>query len=303
MQRIIGTATVFLPTTSFTVHRPPMPPDPSTPSFYFRRPPRPPTQSNSANQSKPSMPKPPPPLAKPHRQVVVEHIKAGLRPPSFQGLEHDKEVFLLVANHSPQKLKRQLFYHASMLLRGKPDFMREVVTIDPSLFICGTNDCQQDLYLILFVFSISPQTVHDYILDLNNPNAIPRRGIIGSGGVRLHCRRQKEFVGWLYEKLGAMMEVYDGPIREIIDRSILNQGDDTSDHFQGLILGYLWGWEFPSVLFHRQARKAYQNLKIEFTPKCYLTLPYGEKHSKCPLTLPGGDKSSKCPLTVPYGDE
>ena len=67
-------------------------------------------------------------------------------------------------------------------------------------------------------------------------------------------------MGWMYTQLGVMFDTYDGALREVLQHGELNQGEDTSDHFQNLILQYLLPWEIPNVLFLRQARAAYRHL-------------------------------------------
>lgn len=174
-------------------------------------------------------------------------------PPSA-GAENDKEKFLELARRQDlsHTLKKDLFCKASMLLRGKHEFMQQVIDEDPSLFVCGTADVQQDLYLALHVFSQSPKVVKHYVRDL------------ASNGWSKHPSIKK-FVRWMYEKLEVMFGSYDGVVVQIIDQSILNQGEDTSDHFQRLILQYLWGWDIPNVKFMRMCRRAYKNLANEKT--------------------------------------
>lgn len=131
-----------------------------------------------------------------------------------------------------------------MLLRGKPEYMREIVAIDPSLFVCATADARQDLYMNLFVFSLSPQITKQVIRDIQTEK----------------LKESQTFVSWLHDKLGVMFAVYDGALREVIHQSVLNRGEDTSDHFQCLILGFLWGYDIPSLQFLREARRTYHNL-------------------------------------------
>ena len=71
---------------------------------------------------------------------------------------------------------------------------------------------------------------------------------------------QKKFVGWMYKQLGVMFDVYDGPLREVLDQSALNLGDDTRDDFQNLILQFLLPCKIPSVMWLRLSRQVYHNL-------------------------------------------
>ena len=193
-----------------------------------------------------------------HKHDILTLIRAGCKPESLKEFVHDKEIFRQVAMVSPASFKKELFLQASMLLRGDIDFMREILEIDPSLFICGTADVQKDLYMSLLVFAKSPTIVKEYVHYLR----IGNKGISQSKNynVIVNFADQRKFIAWLYKQLGVMFDTYDGPLRKIVEQTILNHGDDASDHFQNLILQYLLPWQVPSVGFLRRARQSYHNL-------------------------------------------
>ena len=115
------------------------------------------------------------------------------------------------------------------------------------LFLCTPHpDVQQNLYVCLSVFSVSPEVTKQILVDIQKEKQ----------------KNTQKFIWWLYEKLGIFCSVYDGALSETIARSVLNQGEDTSDHFQCLILGFLWGYgyDIPSVQFLREARQTNSNL-------------------------------------------
>lgn len=182
----------------------------------------------------------------------VEFTHDSPMPSLFRGAEHDKETFLKLAGRQdlPPTLKKELFSKASMLLRGNDGFMKQVLDVDPSLFVCATVDAQTDLYLALHVFSQSPEIVKRYV------------GELSSNQWKTHPST-KRFVAWLLEKLEVMFGSYDGVVLQIIKQSNLNLGEETSDHFLRLILEYLWGWEVPDLVFMRMCRRAYENLAKE----------------------------------------
>ena len=179
-----------------------------------------------------------------------------------------------------------------MLLRGKPDFMKQAIRLDPILFVCSLFiELQQDLYVALFFFSqqqqqqLHPQPSSSLsAIEKATAAATEGKSDFGeyihtldqhSSSWKKHSTRvvqqQRTFVRWLYRQLHVMFGTYFVDVgthnttlfRTIFERSLVGRqrlDDDTIDHFHRVVLEYLYDWPIPSITFLRQCKNAYRNL-------------------------------------------
>jgi Domain of unknown function (DUF4116) len=101
-----------------------------------------------------------------HRDVALAWVQNGgeyLEDEFEEEYEEDREIFLAIAEHTPQD-----FWHASVELCSDKDYMMQVVQLNPSLLREASSILLSDFDLNLLAFGTGPDLPGIY--DANNPD-------------------------------------------------------------------------------------------------------------------------------------